>query len=305
MPSRTPVAFAGFSAFERSALASAFRLSAGRQPAYLQVATTAEGRFIVADADLPHVVEEVVALGRCGDTVFVGAHAPAGAGGWMMRPIDPSHVLHELDVLLSRQGAAGSAVAGPYSLPVGGARGPLRLTAGEGPGRRATDSEFGSDEISPLQRQRARTETREALLVDDSEIALRLLELKLQRTGLRTRCASNSQQTALALAQRPADFIFLDVDLGPESELDGVALCQEIRRMPANPSRATPVLVMVSANHSETERARGSHAGCDAFLGKPLDDDPLRRVLTQHGVRFGQPVRYGQPAALDLSLGPL
>ncbi|HEY6133996.1 MAG TPA: response regulator [Rubrivivax sp.] len=309
MPTRYPVALAGFSPFERSAISSAFRLSTGRQPAYVQAAAMDDGLLIVADADLPSVVEEVLAAGRVGDAVFVGAHAPAGAGGWMMRPIDPSRVLDELDVLVSRRGASTSTVAGPYSLPVGGARGPVRALTGEGPGRRATDSGFGNEEAHSLGRGDGRSgstpgaapgEKREALLVDDNELSLRLLELKLQRTGLRTRCAMNSQQTARALAQRPADFIFLDVDLGPESELDGVALCQQIRRMPAYPGRASPVLVMVSANHTETERARGSSAGCDAFLGKPLDDNPLRRVLAQHGVHFGAP---GAPNALDLSLG--
>jgi CheY-like chemotaxis protein len=306
MPTRYPIAFAGFSDFERSALASTFRLSVHRRPAYVQAESLAEGLFIVADADHPGVVEDVSAAGRAGDTVFIGARAPSGAGAWMMRPIDPSHVLHELDVLVSRRGVAGSPMAGPYSLPVGGARGPAR-TLGEGPGRRATDSGFGAGDLVPELREYAeltrRTqaasalETREALLVDDSELALRLLELKLQRTGLRTRCVLNSQQATRALAQRPADFIFLDVDLGPESELDGLSLCREIRRLPARPGRGAPVLVMVSANHSEIDRVRGSLAGSDAFLGKPLDDDALRPLLAQHGVHYPESAALGASMA--------
>jgi CheY-like chemotaxis protein len=304
MPTRTPVAFAGFSAFERSALASSFRLSIHRQPAYEQAATLAAGMFIVADADHPGTVEEVQAAGRVGHTVFIGAHAPRGAGAWMMRPIDPSHVLRELDVLVSRHGVAGAASVGPYSLPVGGARGPARAGLGDGPGRRATDSGFGG--LYPEPRDdgpRARTpdpaaalETREALLVDDSELALRLLELKLQRTGLRTRCALNSQQAARTLAQRPVDFIFLDVDLGPESELDGLELCRQIRHLPARPGRGTPVLIMVSANHGASDRVRGSLAGSDGFLGKPLDDGALRELLTQHGVHYPQSAAARVPA---------
>jgi CheY-like chemotaxis protein len=303
MPTRYPVAFAGFSAFERSALASSFRLSIHRQPAYEQAATLADGKFIVADADHPGVIEQVAAAGRTGHTVFIGAHAPSGAGAWMMRPIDPSHVLRELDVLVSRHGVTGGASAGPYSLPVGGARGPTRATPDEGPGRRATDSGFGGlcDEprdSGPRAREPvASLETREALLVDDSELALRLLELKLQRTGLRTRCALNSQQATRALAQRPADFVFLDVDLGPGSELDGLELCRQIRRLPARPSRGTPVLVMVSANQGESDRVRGSLAGCDGFLGKPLEDGALRELLSLHGVHYPEPARAGATAA--------
>lgn len=301
MSTRTPVACAGFSAFERSALASTFRLSIHRQPAYELASTLAEGMFIVADADHPGVVEQVLAAGRAGHTVFIGAYAPRGAGAWMMRPIDPSHVLHELDVLVSRHGMTGGATAGRYSLPVGGARGPVRAALDEGPGRRATDSGFGGlypelrghDPRARVRQPAAARETREALLVDDSELALRLLELKLQRTGLRTRCALNSQQAVRALAQRPVDFIFLDVDLGPESELDGLALCRQIRHLPARPGRGAPVLLMVSAHHDETDRVRASLAGCDGFLGKPLDDGVLRELLGQRGVQYPDLARAG------------
>lgn len=296
MAHRYPVAFVGFSAFERSALASTFRLSGHRQPSYEQAATLGEGQFIVADADHPGVIDQVLAAGRVGHAVFIGAAAPRGAAAWMMRPIDPLHVLRELDMLVSRHGVANTGMVGPYSLPVGGARGPLRAPPGEGPGRRATDSGFGADDMHPVAVQQMergrrpprpiRAETREALLVDDSDIALHLLELRLRQMGLRTRCVTNSQQALRSLAERPADFVFLDVDLGPESDLDGMALCRQIRRAPPRPGFSTPVLVLVSANHSEVDRVRGSLAGCDGFLGKPLESDTLQRVLALHGVRL-------------------
>jgi CheY-like chemotaxis protein len=301
MTNRYPVAFAGFSAFERSALASTFRLSVHRQPAYLQAATLAEGQFILADADHPGVVEEVVAAGRAGQAVFIGSQAPKGAAAWMMRPIDPSHVLRELDTLVARQGVANTGMVGPYSLPVGGARGPVRPAQGEGPGRRATDSGFGADALpaagdGAAQGQQAPA-VREALIVDDSEIALRLLELRLVGLGLRTRFATSSQQALKVLSKRPADFVFLDINLGPESEIDGLALCRHIRHLPTPPGRSTPVLVIVSANHSEADRVRGSLAGCDAFIGKPLDDLTLKRVLALHGVLMAEANRLGATAA--------
>jgi hypothetical protein len=41
---------------------------------------------------------------------------------------------------------------------------------------------------------------------------------------------------------------------------------------------------MVAALHSELARARGALAGADAYLGKPLDEGALLRLLVQHGV---------------------
>src|SRR4249920_1151799 len=108
-----PVALLGFSAFERNALASYFRLAARRSPAYVHVLDVDEARFVVADADQSGVPELLQALGRITDAVFVGAQGPEGAASWMMRPIDPVHVLRELDALVAMRDNPGT---GPLPL---------------------------------------------------------------------------------------------------------------------------------------------------------------------------------------------
>ncbi|MBC7940080.1 MAG: response regulator, partial [Chitinophagaceae bacterium] len=105
------VALLGFSAFERSAIGSYFRLAARRTPSYELVATPDDSDFIVADADHAASVQLVVALERLDDTVFIGQQAPAGATAWMGRPIDTLHVMRELDAL-------GSAQSSPPPAPV-------------------------------------------------------------------------------------------------------------------------------------------------------------------------------------------
>ena len=77
MTAPIPVALLGFSAFERSALASYFRIAEQRQPRYQHVLDIDEARFIVADADQSGVPDLLQALGRVGDAVFIGAHSPA------------------------------------------------------------------------------------------------------------------------------------------------------------------------------------------------------------------------------------
>ena len=65
--------------------------------------------------------------------------------------------------------------------------------------------------------------------------------------------------------------------------MDGLALCRHIKRMPRK--ARPPVVAMVSAHATQTDRVRGSLAGCDAYLGKPLVADELRAVV---GMRAGR-----------------
>ena len=133
---------------------------------------------------------------------------------------------------------------------------------------------------------------RRALLVDDSEIALRFLETRLQRWGLQMDRALTSNRAIELLASEEAyDFVFIDVELGPQSTLDGFALAQHIRRQ-GRREPTPPVLVMVSAHASPSHRARGQLAGCDAYLAKPLDEVELQRLLLRHGLKPRAPVSF-------------
>lgn len=281
------VTLQGFSSFERSALASYFRLAANRNPAYEQVDSAGEAHFIVVDADHADAVRGVVSAGRAADTVFVGALAPQGASAWVMRPLDPLHVLRELDAMVSLKTAARAAShsAQHAPLPPGPAGRVVTIIKQPTPGlsRRASDADVVAlaSVHQPVPPAPARRGTM-ALLVDDSEIALRYLETRLQRLGLQPECANTSAQAIERLSHRAYDFVFLDVDLGDASELDGLALCQHIKRQ-AHHGRE-PVVVLVSAHHSELDRVRGTLAGADAYVGKPLDDGVLAGLLRQHGL---------------------
>jgi DNA-binding response OmpR family regulator len=127
-----------------------------------------------------------------------------------------------------------------------------------------------------LRADKAKADTRcDALLVDDSEIALKFLELKLGELGLRSRTATDSDAALAQLARHDFNYVFLDVELGQGSRMDGLALCRHIKRRNARP----PVVAIVSAHASQTDRVRGSLAGCDAYLGKPLAAAELAAVV--------------------------
>ncbi|MCC9596865.1 MULTISPECIES: two-component system response regulator [unclassified Rubrivivax] len=234
----------GFSAFERSTLASCVRLAGSRQPGYVQVATPEDADFLVVDADNVDAVLTASAGARVGDAVFVGRHAPEGAAAWMPRPLDALLLLRELDAIVALRGAA--AAADMPALP-------------------------------------------QALIVDDCEAATRHLAGRLQRLGLPSVAARTSGQALERLARQRFEFVFVDVELGEASELDGLALCRRLRRQPS-PGAGDAVLVLVSAQHGEVDRVRGALAGADAYLGKPLDDDELSRLVSR-------PPRAAAPAS--------
>jgi CheY-like chemotaxis protein len=246
----------GFGEFERHALASYLRLSGSRLPSYEQVESISDADFVIADADHPAAIDTVLAADRAADTMFIGALAPDGALGWAMRPIDPLQVFRELDAAYAlRQAGTGPTTTSGATL--------------DAPMRRA------GDVVSPPS----------ALVVDDSEIALRFLQRQLNGFGLRTETAPQSTRALQLLAQQRFDVVFLDVDLGPQSEMDGLALCQHLKQAHRPPGTGLPPkVVMVSAHNSPTDRVRGTFAGCDAYLAKPLDDESLRQQLRQLGL---------------------
>jgi CheY-like chemotaxis protein len=282
------VAFLGFSDFERAALTSYFRLAHNRVPSYEQVATLTDADFLVADADHAPSVQLVVVTERLEQTVFVGAQAPAGHRAWMMRPIDALHVMRELDAMVT---AAGLPVPdlGEGSRQSTVIQPPRRTRvelAGEllanQPPQPASPPQPVALPPAVLARPAAPPATPRALLVDDSELALRFLETKLARWRLDIDRAATSGQAMELLDECSYDFIFLDIDLGEESELDGLSLCQRIKQAPEWMNAA---VILVSVHHTEMDRVRGALAGCDAYLGKPLDEVELQRLMLRQGLK--------------------
>jgi CheY-like chemotaxis protein len=258
----------GFGDFERQALTSYLRFSGTRVPAYEQVDNIAGADYVIADADHPGAIDEVMAADRGADTVYIGSLAPEGALAWTMRPIDPLQIFRELDAAVALRFFKS---APPPPLHTASGPMPLAPLAADDPQpqRRATDVSTG-----PL-----------ALLIDDSEIALRFLQRQLAALGLRTETAVNSQSALAQLAQQRFDAVFVDVDLGPDSAMDGFALCQHLKRQQRpHGTGLPPRVVIVSAHGSATDRVRGTFAGCDAYLTKPIKEETMLGQLRTLGL---------------------
>jgi CheY-like chemotaxis protein len=310
MSSPHSVCLLGFSDFERRALALQFRLAAGRTPSYALVSTIDEARLLVVDGDAKSAVQRALDAGRLAHCIFVGVGAaPKGALARLRRPIDALSLMRELDAALIQ--LQGPAVMPPPAQPIAPRPAPAvvpapAITVAKAPPPRPVppslttpakpdggllDSQLSEladlfpdramPDISPAPAAKKAPARCDALLVDDSEIALKFLELKLGELGLRSRGVTDSDAAIAQLEQHDFNYVFLDVELGPRSKLDGLALCRHIKRR----SRRPPVVAMVSAHATQTDRVRGSLAGCDAYLAKPLQPSELLQVV---GLRRGR-----------------
>ena len=304
MPAPLPVAILGFSAFDRKALASYFQFKAQMRSRFERVLSIEDADLVIADADEAGVLELLQTLGRTGDALFIGAQAPAGAVAWLMRPIDPTQVLRALETLATRRDHPDSAPL-PLPLPAGLGRGALGTIGSaslpDSPSRRAGESADPPGAPAPSRHERDEQRRRlraalsqpqinpRALLVDDSEVALHFLRRQLAGYGLAIDLARHSDRALDLLTHHAYGIVFLDVDLGEHSRSDGLTLCHQIRHRLLHPGGRTPMVVMVSAFHDPVHQVRGTLAGADAFLGKPLDLAALDRLLQRQGL-VRQPV---------------
>ncbi|WP_395691482.1 response regulator [Piscinibacter sp.] len=279
------VAIEGFSAFERQALASFFRLAARRSPAFRQVDEPGMADFLIADADHAASVAAVRRGQRVEDTVFIGAAAPEGAAAWLPRPIDPVHVMRALDELVELRLSAPEPPSAMMDLD------PMEVDTLRGglddlPQRRAEPSAPAAEAApapapAPAASRPRGGGGREVLLVEDSPIARQFLKQRLQHLGYRViECASGEAALDL-LSRRTFEMVFLDVVLGPPGSIDGLQLCQRLKQRGAQRAGLRTVVVMVTGLDGATDRVRGSLAGCDAYLTKPLHESEFIATLLQ------------------------
>lgn len=229
-----------------------------------------------------------------------------------MRPIDRVQVLRELDNLQAGRDHPRSA---PMPLPLPASLSRSLRTIGSAslpdpPARRAGDDRFEPQPATPVRaavealRQRRREPpgapqiVPRVLLVDDSEVALHFLRRQLEGYGLQIDMARDSDRALDLLTHHAYGIVFADLDLGEHSRADGLTLCHQIRHRLLYPGGKAPMVVMVSAFHDPVDEVRGTLAGAEAYLGKPLDLNRLDRLLQRQGLVRQMPAAVAaQPPA--------
>jgi two-component system, cell cycle response regulator len=284
------VAFVGFSAFERSTLESYFRLSAkpvtNTSPAaapstgWTLVARWEEADLIVADADLPGATRLVIDEGRVGDALFIGGMAaPAGAVGWLPRPIDALQIRRALDKVMAQRAQRQLEAALPRH---------ERRT--QGPSARARQmathphhvQDFrASDGFSNSVLLEGEIRLDAVLVISADRIEQKMLRDLLGRLGYQVQAALRGEDALRITRRQGFGFVFLGKGM---DGLDPYQTCRQLKRPGHSPNR--PVVVLLSERRSAIDRIRATFAGADAFLGEPLLDEELMRVLAQHDSTF-------------------
>jgi CheY-like chemotaxis protein len=125
-------------------------------------------------------------------------------------------------------------------------------------------------------------EGRPVLVVDASPIARKFLLQRLQALGYDAQAVDTGERALALIRQRAFAIVFIELTFGPDAVVDGLALCQAVKHQGEHANGVAPAIVITTGQTGSTHRVRGSLAGCDAFLNKPLIEaeflDALRDV---------------------------
>jgi len=132
------------------------------------------------------------------------------------------------------------------------------------------------------------------LVVDDSPTVRKQLEIVLRGRDVDTTLVATGELALDEIAQREFDLVLLDVVL---PGTDGYQVCKAIKK--GFGAKRTPV-VMLTSKSSPFDRLRGSLAGCDNYLVKPVNQADFEAVLTKYlsaGSADGLKLDYARPMA--------
>ena len=117
------------------------------------------------------------------------------------------------------------------------------------------------------------------LVVDDNEIILKTISLKLQGAGYQVITALDGSEAVAAARRDKLDLVLLDISFPPDVggvEWDGFRIMEWFRRMEA--VKKTPVII-ITGGEDASNRDRAVAGGAVAFFHKPIDHEDLLKVI--------------------------
>ena len=116
----------------------------------------------------------------------------------------------------------------------------------------------------------------EVLIVDDSQVAQKYMENCLLSLGVASDLACSGDEALVMLSRQAYKYVFLDVNM---AGLDGYQTCRAIKSYKGHP--CAPSVFITTSRVGAIDKIRGSLAGCDAYLTKPLDPSQLSELLSR------------------------
>jgi CheY-like chemotaxis protein len=117
------------------------------------------------------------------------------------------------------------------------------------------------------------------LVVDDNEIIIKTISLKLQGAGYQVLTAMDGSTAVAAARKETPDLILLDLTFPPDVEgvaWDGFRIMEWFHRLDG--VKKIPIIV-ITGNDDPAAKQRATNTGAVAFFQKPLEHDYLLKVI--------------------------
>jgi putative two-component system response regulator len=108
-----------------------------------------------------------------------------------------------------------------------------------------------------------------ALVVDDDETSIIMVENVLNQMGYEVQVAHNGREALEILGKKSVHLVITDWEM---PEMNGIELCHAIRRSDFS---GYVYIIMITGRDGSRQRIEGLHAGADNFLTKPLNPAEL------------------------------
>ena len=117
------------------------------------------------------------------------------------------------------------------------------------------------------------------LVVDDNEIVVKTLSLKLQGAGYHVITALDGAEAVAAARKDAPDLILLDISFPPDVggvPWDGFRIMEWFQRL--DMAKKIPIII-ITGTEDPKARERATSSGAIAYFQKPLEHDYLIKVI--------------------------
>ena len=284
----------GFNPTERSMLSSIFALAARRDPGFKQYDPASQRlpHLYLVDADDSAAYAEFRALNRNASlpAVLVGSCDEAEGQVVVARPLQWARLIQSMGEALdaddetlpaplesradeNRSGRSITPHATPRSITPRSIT-PRSITPHSIPGSGSVRTPVPA---AAPRAEEIRSALGDAVLVVDDNATVRMfMQAKLAPFNFEVDFAESGEQAVGLTGAREYACIFLDVVL---PGIDGYQVCKLIKSNKQAIKKTA--VVMLTSRSSPFDKLRGSLAGCDEYLTKPLDEERLLAVIAK------------------------
>jgi len=263
----------GFNETERLMLSSIFGLAARRDPSFAQREANDTRRvdLYLVDADSEGAMSEFLAMGKRAPApaVLIGASDHNTGLPLLSRPLQWARVLQSFDDAV-QGGAAQPTTENEKTMVL------QRTSTGAGARTPAPGARTPAPAARPAAAARARRTADTVLVVDDNATVRKFMETRLAPYGFNVDFAETGEQAVGLTGTKEYTCVFLDVVL---PGIDGYQVCKLIKGNKQAVKRTA--VVMLTSRSSPFDKLRGSLAGCDEYLTKPVDENHLLEVIAK------------------------